>query len=244
MYYAYSDISYNNISVSITAFIIFILYESRRSTIAAETANEAERLRTRLMLSQIQPHFLHNCLNTIIYYSDKDAAVTKNALLDFSKYLRNNLEIGVENDKVPFSKEFEHTKLYLSLEKLRFEDKLNIVFDIRDDRFLIPMLTLQPLVENAIRHGIRKSKHGSTVKISSEDGITCHIIAVRDDGAGFDTSILDTLDNTHIGIRNIKNRLRAECGGALTIESRRGKGTICTIKIPKEEKADEDTGDR
>ena len=242
--YIYSGISYNNISVSITAFIIFILYERRRSAIVAETANEMERLRTRLMLSQIQPHFLHNCLNAIIYYSDKDAAITKKALLDFSKYLRTNLEIDEENDIVSFGRELEHTKLYVSLEKLRFEDKLSVVFDIRDDRFLIPKLTLQPLVENAIRHGIRKSKSGSTVKISSEDGIDCHIITVRDDGAGFDTSILDTLDNTHIGIRNIRNRLRTECGGELMIESVRGKGTICIIKIPKEEKADEDTGDR
>lgn len=227
------EVSLNNIAVIVTALIIFILYERHKVMYAIDSSIEMDRIQTRLMLSQIQPHFLYNVLQSIMYHADKDPQKTRAALGDFSRYLRKNLDSLVTEHPVRFLDELEHTEKYLELEKLRFEEDLEIEYDIQDEAFVLPVLTLQPLAENAVRHGIRKSEtSGGKIKITSEMTGTHHVVKVADNGAGFDTDGLENLDDTHIGIRNVRKRLWFGCRGELRIESEKGKGTICTILIP------------
>lgn len=127
----------------------------------------------------------------------------------------------------------EHTKIYLSIEKKRFEDKLDIVYDIRIKDFYIPSLTMQPLVENAVKHGVRKAKEGGTVTISTTEDPNYYIITIADDGVGFDASKPPSKPGMHIGIENVKERLWSMCCGILMIESEVGCGTNAIIKIPK-----------
>ncbi len=227
-------VSLNNIAVMITALIVFLLYEKHKVIYAIDSATRMDRIQTRLTLSQIQPHFLFNVLQSIMYHADKDPKKTRAALGDFSKYLRKNLDSLTTEHPVRFLDELEHTEKYLELEKLRFEDSLEIEYDIQGEAFELPVLTLQPLAENAVRHGIRKSEtSGGKITITSGMTGTHHVVKIEDNGAGFDTDGLENLDDTHIGIRNVRKRLWLECRGELRIESKKGKGTVCTILIPR-----------
>lgn len=232
-----------NITLTLGFVINFVNFEKHEVQIKTENRHEIERMKTKLMMSQIQPHFLYNCLTSIIYISDKDTAATKNALLTFSKYLRMNLESIDKNSSIPFEQEFDHTMAYLSLEKLRFGDDLRITLDIKDKDFYIPVLCMQPLVENAVKHGIHKSESGSgNITIISKKAEGYHRITVTDDGVGFDTAILENLGDNHVGIRNVRRRLSEDAGAQLIINSSPGKGTKCLILIPEEGYCNENNG--
>ena len=229
-----TDYNYSSVFVILAAMFIYVLFENYKSIYAIEYVVRMEDVQKKLMLDQIQPHFLHNSLTSIIYYIDKDPQKARGALINFSKYLRSNLDSVNEKSVIPFTQELEHTKMYLSLEMLRFEDKLEIEYDIKDDNFNIPVLTLQPMVENAVKHGIRKSETGrGKVTISTEMTKGYHLIKVKDNGAGFNTDELENMDDTHIGIKNVMKRLQMESGGVLQIESKENEGTTCTIMIPR-----------
>ena len=151
---------------------------------------------------------------------------------DFAHYLRGNFGELDNAAPIRFSKEIEHTKYYLSIEKVRFPD-IEIVFNLKSQDFLIPALSVQPLVENAIKHGVRKLPEGGKIEINSYEDKTYYYVNVKDNGAGFDIAIL--ADRSHIGLRNIKERIRMMCRGTLTITSKTGEGTTVQIQIPKEE---------
>lgn len=230
-----STLDLNNIAVMISALVVFVLYENNKTAYAVDTLKEMDAVQVKLMLSQIKPHFLYNTLNTIIYYADKDSDKTKTALVDFSQYLRKNIDSVEEKGLVGFSDELNHTKKYLSLEKLRFEDDLSVEYDIQDELFALPVLTLQPLVENAVKHGIRKNDGlCGRITITTKMTDTHHEVKIIDDGVGFDVNSIDNTEATHIGINNVRKRLMLECNGELVIDSTPGEGTVCTILIPLE----------
>ncbi|MBQ1397281.1 MAG: hypothetical protein IIY89_02165 [Clostridia bacterium] len=106
-------------------------------------------------------------------------------------------------------------------------------YDIGDSHFLMPSLTLQPMVENAIRHGVRVRDEG-IVRVITRRKDDYHEIMIQDNGCGFDLEKIEDADGTHIGIRNVRERLESMCGGALTIDSMIGEGTTVTIRIPLE----------
>ena len=229
------DLNVTNFVVCVAAMFMFVVYENYKAEIIAEDARRMERMQTKLMVSQIQPHFLHNTLVSLIYHCDKDARKTKQGLVDFSKYLRHNLDSIKSESVIPFESELEHTRVYLSLEKLRFEDRLQVESDIRDWDFKLPIFSVQTLVENAVKHGVSKNgKKGGTVRVSSRATDTCHEVEIHDDGVGFDITQLEKLDDTHIGIANVRARHAAECNGELLVDSVQGEGTTCIIRIPKE----------
>lgn len=194
---------------------------------------EAEQVRVRVMLSQIQPHFMFNVLNTIYHLCELDAGRAQQAVGDFSEYLRGNISALRRSEPVPFEVELNNVRSYLDLEKLRFEEELNVVYDIRTTAFLLPVLTLQPIVENAVRHGVCKKTGGGTVEIVVRELDEAFEIAVTDDGVGFDPDALPEDDGReHIGISAARLRLREMCGGTLEIASRPGVGTRAVIRIP------------
>ena len=188
--------------------------------------------RIRIMMSQIRPHFLYNTLATIRALCRKDPEMAAETTEKLGSYLRQNLDSLGHDGLIPFDKELEHTKIYAEIEQVRF-DTIRIEYDIRDNGFSVPSLTLQPLVENAIRHGVRVRAEG-LIRVSTQRTADGHEIVVEDNGKGFDMRELNELDESHIGIRNVKERLEKLCGGTLTIDSRPGEGTRAVIFVPAE----------
>ena len=186
--------------------------------------------RIRIMMTQIQPHFLFNALNTIRALYAKDSPLAERTLEDFSAYLRQNLESLSQTDLIPVSKELEHTRLYAEIEKQRFPN-VQVEYRIEDADFEVPALTIQPLVENAIRHGVRSRENGLvTVSTAREAG--GHRVTVTDNGVGFDPKQQLSTEELHIGIRNVKERVEQMCGGELVLTSEVGKGTSVTLLFP------------
>lgn len=193
--------------------------------------------RIQIMLSQIQPHFLYNTLSAIQYLCEADPKAAGETTAKFSRYLQGNMSALKDEGEVPFLQELEHTKIYLDIEKIRYEDALCVAYDIRCTDFRLPTLTLQPIAENAVRHGVRAKKEGGTVTLATREYPDHYEITVADDGPGFDPNAPRLADDgrEHIGIANVKNRLEQVSGGSLRIQSEPGKGTVVTIEIPKKQ---------
>lgn len=186
--------------------------------------------RIQIMMSQIQPHFLYNTLSTIQALCRIDPETASDTIGKFGIYLRQNIDSLSQPDLIPVQKELEHTRIYAEIEQLRFPS-IHVEYDEEDTDFQVPALTIQPLVENAIRHGVRIRKDGRvTVRTRSMQGY--HEIVIRDNGKGFVVEEAMNADETHIGIRNVKDRVEQLCGGTLEIDSRLGEGTTVTIHIP------------
>ena len=186
-----------------------------------------------IMLSQIQPHFLYNTLNSIYQLCETNPMRAKYMVNSFAEYLRNNLSALEERGLISFETELAHVNTYLDIEKVRFEDTLEIEYDIKCVDFSLPVLTVQPIVENAVKHGTSKKRGGGRVKITTEEEKDSYVIKVEDTGCGFDVSTPKNDGKRHVGIENVRQRLSNMCMGTLTIESMVGSGTLATIKIPK-----------
>ncbi|MBQ5968912.1 MAG: histidine kinase [Clostridia bacterium] len=193
--------------------------------------------RIRLMMSQIQPHFLYNTLSTIQALCRTDPEKAFDTLETFGTYLRQNIDSLEQPDRIPFVSELKHTQVYTEIEMLRFPS-IHLEYEIEDDDFTLPALTVQPIVENAIRHGVRIRSHGVVSVRTFRDGKD-HVICIRDNGKGFDPDVNDHPDETHIGIKNVRERIERLCGGSLTIDSRPGEGTAVTIRVPEERSSHE-----
>ena len=184
-----------------------------------------------LMRSQIQPHFLFNALNTIRALYAKDPALGERTLEQFSSYLRQNLESLAQTNRIPVQKELAHTRIYTDIEMIRFPN-IRVEYQIEDTGAEIPPLTIQPLAENAIRHGVRGKKNG-TVTISTDLlAGNMHRITIRDNGAGFDPALPENTQPPHIGLQNVRERVEQMCGGTMTVHSEIGRGTEIILLIP------------
>lgn len=184
------------------------------------------------LISQIQPHFIYNTLGTIEQLCITEPEAASKLVRNFSLYLRGNFS-ELDNVKpIRFSKEMDHVKHYTDIEQVRFPD-MTIQYDLRSVEFLLPALSVQPLVENAIKHGLMGLEKGGIVTISAYETDNDYVVEVTDDGVGFDMD-LGYDETKHVGIKNIRERIEAMCDGTLTIQSKIGSGTKATIKIPKE----------
>lgn len=246
--FAYIGISFNTISVSMTALILFVIYENLRSDMLIESIRETETFRRELaeqkveleqsrnkvLLAQIQPHFIYNSLTAIRSCLDEPKKA-RELINHFSRFLRGSIDVLEETECIRAEKELETVEHYLFMEKTRFGDDLTVVKDIQDDGFLIPAFAVQTLTENAVNHGIRANKDGvGMVTIRTYLTDTEHIIEVIDDGVGFseDTDCEKKDGRKHIGLSNLRKRLELMCGGTLETESEPDKGTLARIRIP------------
>ena len=185
------------------------------------------------MMSQIRPHFIYNTLGSIEQLCELDPPKAGELVHNFAKYLRGNFG-ELDNPKpILMSQEMEHVRHYINIENVRFPD-MTFSFEMKSEDFRLPALTVQPIVENGIKHGLMKLQKGGSIRVVSYETDTDYCICVEDDGVGFDTSKLHD-EKQHIGIRNIRDRLKVMVGGTLDIESTQGVGTKVLIKIPKEE---------
>lgn len=227
------------LSIFILAQFVFAVRQIRNSLLmevkAAELEKKLSESHTAVMLSQIQPHFLYNSLQGIKLLCDTNPSRASEALEHFAFYLRGNLDSLAHVQLIPFNKELRHIKDYLFLEKIRFAEQLHIQWDLQCKDFMLPPLTVQPMIENAIRHGLNKKDGGGTVTIATRrtaQGIT---ITISDDGVGFDTTVEMEDGCSHIGIANTRNRLETLCGGLLLIESTENAGTVVKIILADKE---------
>lgn len=246
-FYTNGLIAYNSSSYLPILFVFFVVSFSavfikktneiyNASIKAAELDKQLSEANMAIMVSQIQPHFLYNALNTIKYLIKRDPKKAEKAIVSFSYYLRGNMDSLTQKMPIPFTHELQHVRHYSDIELLRFGDRLNVEYDIECDNFSVPALSIQPVVENAIKHGITKNPDGGTVKISSFEEENFYCVKVDDDGIGFDVENPDYADDgnhAHIGLSNVAKRLKSISNADFEIKSREGEGTHVTIRIPK-----------
>ena len=223
------------LACTLALLLMFMLFYWEMAKNLVENERELMQSQMSLAISQIQPHFLYNTLSTIAELCRKDSAMAEEVTNRFALYLRGNLEHMGDSFPVEFSKELKHVQTYLWIEKIRFQEELQVVYDIQTEDFIIPALTVQPLVENAVKHGMMGSENVCTITIRTKCVERGYQVIIEDDGCGFDPEQVKNDGRKHIGIESVRNRLRFMVGGILTVRSVIGKGTTVIIEIPGKE---------
>jgi two-component system sensor histidine kinase LytS len=189
--------------------------------------------------AQINPHFLFNALNTIASFIRTNPDSARNLIFNLCDYIRQNMQIS--QDEIPLTKEIAHIKSYLAIERARFGDKIEVIFDIDNKLdFKVPPLILQPIVENSVKHGMKGMNEGIRIRISVEAINDYYNLVVEDNGIGIDKKIIEDIkrdeNGQSIGLVNVDKRLKCKYGSnyGLDIVSKRKKGTIISIRIPIE----------
>ena len=236
------------LATTLSLVVIYILFHGEIANRLIENEKQLAKAEKQLyesrisvMLSQIQPHFLYNSLNAIRGLCRKDPEQAREAIGSFAEYLRGNMDSLNKREPIPFIRELSHIENYLKLEKFRFGDELKVNYDIKEKNFFIPALSVQPLVENAVKHGICEKENGGTLTLKTYRDGEYIVIEVSDDGIGFDAEklISEDKERSHIGIQNTRERLKQMIGASLTIESLPGKGTVAKIRFIPEENTED-----
>ena len=225
------DISYVLSGLSMYSFVLADQIEqdlSRQRKIASQKTEIANQ-RADIMVLQMRPHFIYNTMMSIYYLCKQDPDLAQKVTLDFSTYLRKNFTAIASAEMIPFSSELEHTHAYLAVEQALYKNTLLVDYDTPHTFFRIPPLTLQPIVENAVKHGRNPYVGPLRISILTKKTDSGSEIIVEDSGRGFDPA---GTAEPGIALENIRQRLEMMCGGSLTIRSREGAGTVVTVTIP------------
>ncbi|WP_069167077.1 sensor histidine kinase [Nocardia altamirensis] len=209
-----------------------------------------DRAEVRALRAQISPHFIYNALNTIASFVRTDPDRARELILEFADFTRYSFRAAGEFTVL--ADELRNIERYLALERARFGDALQVRLQIAPEVLgvVLPFLALQPLVENAVRHGLAGAARGGTVSITATDAGTDCLISVEDDGVGMDPELLrsgalDAIEtgsgpagsgaSAHVGLANVDDRLRAAFGNdyGLVVETAPGAGTKINLRIPK-----------
>ena len=228
------------IGTSVAAFLmlLFILYDQMQQYIAQ--LEENARQRASIQVLQMRPHFICNTMMSIYYLCGSDPEKAQQVILDFTDYLRRNFTAVAKEGTIPFPEELAHIRAYLAVEKARFEDQIFVELDTPCTRFRVPPLTLQPIVENAVKHGLSPELDPLYLSVLTRETETGCEIIVEDTGPGFAPS---DDDEPHIALANIRERLELICRGTLTIRPREEGGTRVTVWVPwPEEQAPDRAG--
>jgi len=210
------------------ALFVFILDGQTERYLRQE--RQLADMRVNLLLSQIRPHFIYNTLTSIYVLCRDDPPRAMEVIQDFSAYLQSNFDAVAATDLIIFADELRHVQAYLAVESIRYGNKLTVEYDTQHTAFRLPALTLQPLVENAVKYGVGRGHAPEHIVIRSRAEGDCAVLTVEDDGPGFDPELQD--DGVHVGIRNVRERLARMCSGTLDIRSSPVCGTVVTVTIP------------
>ena len=224
------------LSIVISIEILFLFANVRKNNALAHQERKNQEAEIKVMMSQIQPHFIYNTLSSISTLIKIDPEKAQHALDDFTEYLRANLSALSDTRLAPISDELRHVETYLQLEQVRFGERIRIVYDIQDSDFLVPPLSVQPLVENAVKHGILQKIEGGTVTVKTHREGGSHIVEIIDDGVGYDPSAVRK-GGEHVGLKNVSYRVTSMCNGRMEIQSEIGVGTSVTLIFPTGAKA-------
>ena len=193
---------------------------------------EIAHQRASIMVLQMRPHFIFNTMMSIYYLCAQDSKKAQQVTLDFTSYLRKNFSAIASENTIPFANELEHTRAYLAVEQVQFEDGLFVEYDTPHTRFRVPPLTLQPIVENAVKHGMDPDSAPLRICIRTRETDAGHEITVEDNGPGFAQTNMNESE-PHIALANIQHRLEIMCGGKLTVMPREGGGTVVKVILPE-----------
>jgi sensor histidine kinase YesM len=203
---------------------------------------KAVDLEVAFLQSQIKPHFLYNVLNSIVASSYTDAERSRKLTSDLADYLRGSFRFSHMEKRISFKEEFSLIRTYVEIEQARFKDRLRFEYDIAEGMYMVnlPPLLIQPLVENAIRHGIGNRIEGGTVRLTAYREDSEYRFIIEDDGVGFENEPSLQLQSgasgqrQGVGLININKRLKYEYGTGLQMESTPGQGTKVTVRIQAE----------
>ena len=226
---------------AIIAYMMFIFILSEQTDLAVRQARENAEKVFGLKVLQMRPHFIYNAMTSIYYLVDTDPQAAKTAIRDFSRYLHQNFSAVVKTENVPFGEELAHTQAYLAIEQTRFGQRLDVRYDTPDTAFSLPPLTLEPLVENAVKHGMDPELDALHILIRTRTDEGGSEVTVINDGTMFDPA---GLESDGIGLKNVSDRLARMCGGTLQITPREGGGAIVTMRIPKKKDNHNHSGGR
>ncbi|WP_238403153.1 ATP-binding protein [Paenibacillus mesophilus] len=214
-------------------------YRIRALTMLKQSVNERLRMEAAYLQAQIHPHFLFNTLNSIMALGDIDTEKMQNLGDAFASFLRISFDFLNTGELVELSHELKLAEAYLYIEKERFEDRLCIVWEVESDiSLMLPPLSIQPLIENAVKHGLLSRPEGGTVHIRIARGGSFTLVEVKDDGVGMDhEKVLQLLsptmeDKRGIGLANTNRRLIQLYGQGLSIVSKPSEGTTVSFVIP------------
>ena len=229
--YPLIDIGYVLSAVSMYGFVLSDQIEQDRRN-QREIARQQQVIaheRASVMVLQMRPHFIYNTLMSIYSLCNQDPQKARQVTMDFTNYLRKNFNAVASDSTIPFSAELEHTRAYLAVEQAQYEELLVVEYDTPFTHFRLPPLTLQPLVENAVKHGMDPYAGPLHVLVRTRHTELGSEVTVEDDGQGFDPAekVLP-----HTTLANIQQRLEMMCGGHMTILPREGGGTVVTLTIP------------
>jgi two-component system LytT family sensor kinase len=194
----------------------------------------------RALRAQISPHFIYNSLNAIASYILTDPARARELVVEFADFTRYSFRR--HGDFTTLAEELKSIDRYLLLERARFGERLQVSLRIAPEVLgtVVPFLSLQPLVENAVRHGLEAREGVGHISITAEDSPNEAIVRIEDDGAGMDPERLREVlaghaGGVHVGLRNVDARLRQVYGDdhGLVVETAPGEGTLITLRIPK-----------
>jgi sensor histidine kinase YesM len=224
--------------VSSLVMLLLIIKEDSAVFTNQQAALIEQDYRTRTL--QMRPHFIYNTLSNIYYLCEIDPMKAQKAIDDFSTYLKSNFGAVSKENLIPFEEELNHTKAYVAVVKARYEEYLFVDFDTPFTAFKLPPLTLEPLVENAVKHALDPNQGPLYVLVRTRRENSYNIIIVENSGKDFsledetEASSLAMNDEPHIGLSNVKRRLEISCGGSLKVSKRPDGGTIATIRIPSD----------
>lgn len=222
----------------VTALAQLMSVEMELADLDAKTERLA-KAELKVLQAQISPHFIYNTLNAIVAFVRTDPEQARQLLIDFADFLR--LTFRRKRQFSPFAEELQYVHQYLSFEMARFGDRLRVVYRVAPEVLstVVPVLVLQPLVENAVRHGISPKVGAGRVLIAAEDrGSECWV-CVEDDGVGMEAEVakvvLQRRDGVGVGLRSVNDRLRSVYGPehGLEIWSQPAAGTRVTFSVPK-----------
>ena len=190
---------------------------------------EIAHQRASIVVLQMRPHFIYNTMTSIYCLCKRDPEKARQVTMDFTTYLRKNFTAIASAAPIPFTSELEHTRAYLAVETAQYSKSLMVEYDTPHTFFRVPPLTLQPIVENAVKHGRDPDARPLCISIRTRKTDAGSEITVEDTGPGFDPS---DEDKPHTTLTNIRQRLEMMCGGSMTITPRAGGGTVVTVVIP------------
>ncbi len=219
-----------DVTMTISAYAAYRIIVSDSIEQSLRQQREIERQRASIAVLQMRPHFIYNTMTSVYYLCDQDPERAKQVTMDFTTYLRKNFTAIAKEDAIPFSEELEHAHAYLAVEQAQFEDDLLVDYDTPHIEFHVPPLTLQPLVENAVKHGMDLDSGPLHIWVQTRKTDSGSQIIVEDDGPGFDPNIAD---DPHTTLANIRQRLELMCGGQLDITPREEGGTAVKVTIPQ-----------
>lgn len=211
---------------SLTMLILIVLENAREYL---KQQKEIANKNTHILVLQMRPHFIYNTMTSIYYLCEQDPLKAKEVTYNFTTYLRKNFAAIASEETISFTDELEHTRAYCEVEKAQFEDSLFIEFDTPHTMFKLPPLTLQPIVENAVKHGMVSSNKPIHILVKTRKTDVASEIIVEDDGPGYQPKD----DNEpHVALNNIRKRLEIMCRGTLEISSGEKGGTLVRVTIP------------